>query len=136
VTPLSFSASDGVQTITNNSTPDPFITNVFQFTTDAQGAVLTWNVVVGTAASSFNPALGGLIASHFDPNDPFPISRDYALLFNGRSRDEVAHAEGFVDVKYCLWCATPVDEPSSLILLTSGLAGLGICMRKRKPIRT
>ncbi len=47
-TPTDFSFSDGVQTISyaNSNTDPSFIFDVFQFTTDASGAIKGWNIQI------------------------------------------------------------------------------------------
>ena len=108
VTPLAFSISDGVQTITNLNVS----VAVFAFTTGGAGRIANWTVLVTTDSGNF-------------------ISTN----FHGEGIDVGSHGDGFGIGPLGAWtqpAGTVPDAGSSLALLSLSLTALGVAARQFK----
>ena len=113
VTPLAFSLSDGVQTLSNLNAP--FAS--FFFSTDQLGLITEWSVV----AQNFTSAIG-TNKNLFSPLG-FPTA-DLGLTTTG---------EGRVEDSPGTWATAAVpDGGTSLALLSLSLTALGVAARKFK----
>ena len=109
VTAIMFSMSDGVQTITN--TTSPAAGPEFEFATNATGDIVNWFVQV----------LAGPNASILSANG-LGSTLDRAVLSG-------ANATVFGDPR--TWTSTVVPEPSTWLMMLLGFAGLGFMGYRR-----
>ena len=120
VIPLSFSFTDGATTITQltNTFDSPFLPrNAFLLATDSQGNIRAWFILAELGAAGLNTTsgIGGPIKGPpIDVGDPAPGS-------------------AFVSDNPGTWSvsATATPEPSGLLLMGSGIVGLGFLMKRR-----
>jgi hypothetical protein len=123
ITPDSFTASDGYQTFTNlNAT-----VSVFDIDTDASGQITYWNILAGTInggtqyydQSFYIPGTYFVDQALFDATSPTTFVRAQTIDNQGTwtVTDNSAPA------------ATP--EPSSFILLGTGMMGVAAAIRRR-----
>ena len=115
-TPTAFSFSDGVQTITNLSV---FGTPVFQFTTDATGAIIRWNVDI------FSNTTNNIETYYYASQD-----QD-----DGHNQQGPILAYGvIVDPLYGVWtsASSTTPLPTALPLFATGLGALGLLGWRRK----
>jgi hypothetical protein len=116
IAPLSFSFSDGVQTITNlNATlPPPF----FDFATDLNGNITTWSIFIGNASGDF-----------IETNN---LLNDNGLFGIDIGGDVVGI--GINESNPGSWTTpppSPTPEPSTFALLSTGMLGLAGIARRR-----
>ncbi len=124
----SFSFSDGLQTI---SSSDTLTTEDFVVNTNGSGQIIDWAIELGDAS-------GSILSCWDNPQvDPYPPSGycEPGTGFGG-SGDEVQTAGevGLVVPGSGSWTDTP--EPSSLLMLGIGLAGLSVAAFWRKRSET
>ena len=81
VTPIAFTLSDGVQTITNNGPGFVFFTS-FLFATDASGTISMWSVVVETI---HNGTTGAIVTNNhpMDIHDSGIVIPEGGPLYSG-----------------------------------------------------
>jgi hypothetical protein len=116
VTPISFSFSDGVQTITEATASLP--NSVFFFATDGTGTISYWNIRVS------DPSVIDELGTYNESNG---LHLDYGYLDGGVS----------IGVSSTLgtWTSTSdiavAPEPSSLMLVATGIVGVAASIRRR-----
>jgi PEP-CTERM motif len=115
ITPVSFSFSDGVQTITNLSVTPSYNHVDFEFETDATGDITFWNVEI-------SPAPGTEVVTYSlpGPSDSADIG-----TFSGSEGATVPALDDWTTTT----AVTP--EPASLMLVATGLAG-ALTLRRRR----
>jgi hypothetical protein len=112
VTPLTFSMSDGVQTITSGNA----VGSAFQFATGPTGAITNWDIEV--TSNGF----GDNITLRFEDLDSV----------DGGHRDEDPAGFGQVLDNPGVWVTAVPDVGSSLALLSLSLTALGVAARQFK----
>ena len=119
VTPIAFTLSDGVQTITNNGPGFVFFTS-FLFATDASGTISMWSVVVETI---HNGTTGAIVTN----NDPTDIHDSGIVIPEGGP-----FVFGANELNPGVWSATSAvpDAGSTLSLMTLTLMALGLAARR------
>jgi hypothetical protein len=129
VSSLSFSFSDGVQTITDFNSP----VYAFYFQTDGSGAITEWNIFIEAPITS--AGIGGLdLSNEFAPYTP--LQGDSASLPGGTSSNKsasnsVAGAWTVTDNP----APSTVPEPSSILMIGTGSAGLLSLLRRTRSIK-
>lgn len=115
VTPIAFSLSDGITTLSNTTSQ---VGSLFAFKTDALGEIYQWQAVVYVgsvsqyAISTVNaPGIYG--------------ANDHAYVNSGNS------AYGQILNQPGTWTITAVPEPESYAMLLAGLAMIGGLARRR-----
>src|SRR5215471_5063071 len=109
VSPTAFTFSDGVQTFTNLS---PSVDFSFTFATGPTGAIILWNVHVGTSPSTT------LLTVQDGNNEPLDAVR---ISFNDRGANFSAPGQWTM-----LSTGTVADTGSTLSLMTLTLMALGV----------
>jgi MYXO-CTERM domain-containing protein len=115
VTPLAFSLSDGVQTITNAPTTT---SSIFEFTTDATGTISGWEVT-----AEINVQQNEVMTA----NNPISVI-DEGLMFPNLIA--VVHDAGSWTTS-----VSPVPAPPLSNLAALGVLGLAFLWRRRRQIR-
>jgi len=108
---VSFSFSDGVQTITNSTST--FSTLFSQFYTSATGVPIAWDVELDLSSGAAIDTCGGTDISSCDPF----ISKDDLGI--GQGAGEVSGDPG-------TWTVTTTPLPAALPLFAGGLGALGL----------
>ena len=132
VTPLGFSLSDGVQTLTQ-ATPN-LTTKIFEFSTSPSGQITLWNVQVATTG-------GG--AGIFTINNGFILPQDFgeqsqaSQSIIGSCPNPTIALIGKIGMDLCDpagWTSTlsSAPEPSTAAVLGSALLGLGLFWWRRR----
>jgi len=128
IEPIAFSFSNGVDTLTSN---DSFFNFIFEVGTDSTGAITRWYIVMETAGippgyygiSTANTVFGGnpyIADSGLTPTTPV-ISPYDVFGDNGNDPGTWTVSE-----------TTPsTPEPSSIVLLGSGMVGLATLIKRR-----
>jgi hypothetical protein len=133
VSPISFSLSDGVNTITDQS--DNLLSTLFRFITDGSGNIQEWNVSVLTdfptqsvgetritIGTVNNPSLGQIY-------DQGLIS---TCTNTGNCSSGLVQTNAFISGSPGAWQVTTVPVPAAAWLFGSGLLGLiGVARRKK-----
>jgi MYXO-CTERM domain-containing protein len=127
VTPISFSISDGVQTITNAEAV--FVFGTFAFGTDAVGAIDEWNILVQPLQGIINPTINQ-IQSINEPSGP--VFDQVCCFFEGTQLR--ANASNSNNPGSWLVSAVPAPAPSNVAGL--GMLGLIFLWRRRGQILT
>jgi hypothetical protein len=113
VTPVSFTLSDGRQTITQ-STPG-IIVEMFVFSTDAFGSPTDWNVEVGSP----DVIIGTKNIQDFSDNGAVTIVKGIVNNNPGTWAPNTA-------------ATSPIPEPSTISVLAAGLLSLVFLWRRRR----
>ena len=118
IVPVSFSFSDGVQTLTNSTAGVD--ANFFGFSTDASGNIVTWNVLINEPLSPLNYEI---YTEKPNLTDAFSSDGGYYATKN----------EGYVLGNPGMWTATSQTPiPAALPLFASGLGAIGLFGWRRK----
>jgi MYXO-CTERM domain-containing protein len=118
VTPISFTLTDGVQTLTNQT---PSVKSSFSFDTDSTGSIDGWIIDVQTGVGAFSPPL-------INTEKTGGFTTDYgqtsASVFGENLNDGGT------------WTATPVPVPAPPLsnLAALGVLGLAFFWRRRRQI--
>ncbi len=122
ITPVAFSFSDGVQTLTQNNTNN----NSFTVSTDAAGDITAWVMNVAAEVSGVNLEL---IITANAPGYTFDLGAS-AIVVPGSFVEASTSAPG-------TWSAGVVPETSTWVMMGLGFAGLGyLGVGKRKALRS
>jgi len=127
INPTSFSFSDGRTTLTNLS---PLLTStMFTISTDTNADILLWSIFIETGAQAFVGSQAFRIATrNTSPFDEGRISEVVQTGIGGFSNTDIGSLTG----RPGTWTSAPIPEPSTMLLLASGLAGLGFFRWRRK----
>lgn len=125
-TPDSFSFSDGIQILTDTNS-----LGGGQLSTDASGNIVGWEIQVLTG---YEDSVTGEIVMFGGPgfgNGDGPLAHDTGDIGLNAIPD-TAHNYGFGEsVSSGTWTESATPEPSSIVLLLTGLAGMaGVARRK------
>lgn len=118
ITPAAFQFTDGFAVLNNSSPYIPFGSTSFQVTTNGAGQITAWNIILDAPTVAMMQTYNG-------PGTPFDETWNAPLYAN------------FAEVSYTAgsgkWtsAAANVPEPGSLVLLGTGLIGLGGALRRR-----
>lgn len=123
VTPIAFSFSDGVQTITNSST---LTTTTFLFQTDSSGAITHWFIVLENSLPSG-------ATNNIDTSMEAGLSGDTGRVFEP-GVGEVLGANGFDPGTWNQKTSSVPDTGSSLALLSLSTTALGVAGRRFKRV--
>jgi hypothetical protein len=120
ITPVAFSFSDGVQTLTQNNTNN----NSFTVSTDAAGDITAWIINVAAEVSGVNLEL---VVTANAPGYAFDLGTS-AIVVPGSFVEASTSIPG-------TWSAGVVPETSTWIMMAVGFAGLGcLVVGKRKAL--
>jgi len=131
--PLTYSISDGINTIDNTSNPDRAL---FQFSTNASGEISSWDIIVDEKFLSSSGWSIGDTARQMGTNSTMPFDGTYnyqcETLFDS-DRCEVALVDtASIKGSPGVWTLTAIPVPGAVWLFGSGLLGLfGISRRKK-----
>ena len=120
ITPISFSISDGVQTVTNNTA----VSSLFDITTDQSGNIQSWAIYVQVSSSLAE------IKTCEDPTICYPIV-DQGDYYSNDGQYNYGNAAPNLNG----WTITTTPNPEALPLFAAGLGALGLLgwRKKRKP---
>jgi hypothetical protein len=120
----SFSFSDGLQTITNNTTG---VSDAFFVATNASGGISAWGISLSLPSGDFIVTCDGDTTNNkmIDPCSP---GNGWGV---GGAADETGYTGGIglIESDAGTWS---VPEPSSLLLTVMGLAALTVAMRRKR----
>lgn len=117
ITPVAFSFSDGVDTITSSNASSAS----FNITTGPSGDITSWDISILN-----QPGIGeDAIYTHNTPYLPLTVPGDEGALVAGGSGGFNANAPG-------TWAVTAVPEPSTWAMMLLGFAGIGFMAYRRK----
>jgi len=122
VAPLSFSFTDGVNTLNNTTSPE----SSFSLQTGSDGQIVAWDIAVGSLDFTGLPTV--FLGTEFGTFGSFELD----LTQTGVSEPGNFIATGVANAldTQGTWTATP--EPSSLILLGMGFLGMAGAWRLKK----
>ncbi len=136
VTPLSFSFSDGRNTITDSNVTAPF--NTFYLQTDAIGNIISWNVGLGRYVGSFGAVnvgdqFFGILTVGSGTTSALDQGETQEHLSNNLFGTDEAMALGPLgNGSPASWSVSLVPLPGALPLFATGLGALGLLSWRRK----
>lgn len=123
ITPVAFSFSDGLDTISNTSNPSSVD---FVVGTDNSGNIARWSITVllpGTKSTGYTAAL--FTQGNLDGQSQDAAGRDGGAVFASNSQDPGSWTETTLPSQ------VPTPEPESIVLLGSGSLALAGAIRRR-----
>ena len=128
VSVLSFSFSDGVETISDTSAN--LFQQIFQFSTNALGQITSWFILVGTQTSTEQLQIGTLLSDWAAADHGTQTVCTLGSFPNGCT--ENTQVRGLVFTPGTFEVASAVPEPATWAMMILGFAGVGFLAYRRR----